>query len=74
VRVGADADVVVWDPARRQSLAASQLHMAVDHSPYEAMTVTGWPAAVYSHGRLVAADGRFVGEPAAGDFLSRAPR
>jgi dihydropyrimidinase len=74
VRVGADADVVVWDPARRQSLAASQLHMAVDHSPYEGMTVTGWPAAVYSHGRLVAADGRFVGEPAAGDFLSRAPR
>jgi dihydropyrimidinase len=74
LRAGADADVVVWDPARRQSLAASQLHMAVDHSPYEAMTVTGWPSAVYSRGRLVAAGGRFVGEPAAGEFFSRAPR
>ena len=33
LRVGADADVVVWNPQRRQSLAASALHMNVDHSP-----------------------------------------
>ena len=43
LRVGADADVVVWDPARDQSLDAAALHMAVDHSPYHGMTVTGWP-------------------------------
>ena len=41
LRVGADADVVVWNPQRRQSLAASALHMNVDHSPYEDVTVAG---------------------------------
>jgi dihydropyrimidinase len=74
LRVGADADVVVWDPARLQSLAAGALHMAVDHSPYEGMEVTGWPELVLSRGEVVARDGAFVGEPARGNFLARSPR
>jgi dihydropyrimidinase len=73
LRVGADADVVVWDPARLQSLAAGALHMAVDHSPYEGMEVTGWPELVLSRGDVVARDGEFVGEPARGRFLPRPP-
>jgi dihydropyrimidinase len=73
LRVGADADVVVWDPQRRQSLDAAELHMAVDHSPYEGMTVLGWPELVLSRGRVVARDGQFVGEPSAGRFVARAP-
>ena len=73
LRVGADADVVVWDPQRRQSLAAAALHMAVDHSPYEDRTVTGWPAVVLSRGEVVARDGRFVGEPARGRFVEHTP-
>jgi dihydropyrimidinase len=74
LRVGADADVVVWDPARRQSLSAAALHMAVDHSPYESMTVTGWPKLVFSNGRVVADHGEFVGEPSRGRFITRTPR
>jgi dihydropyrimidinase len=73
LRVGADADVVVWDPTRAQSLAAGALHMAVDHSPYEGMEVTGWPELVLSRGDVVARDGEFVGEPARGRFLPRSP-
>ena len=72
--VGADADIVVWDPARLQSLAAGALHMAVDHSPYEGMEVTGWPELVLSRGDVVARDGTFVGQPARGRFLARTPR
>jgi dihydropyrimidinase len=73
LRVGADADVVVWDPARDQSLDAGALHMHVDHSPYHGMTVTGWPELVFARGDLVARDGRYVGEPARGRYVSRAP-
>ena len=72
--VGADADVVVWDPKRRQSLDASALHMAVDHSPYEGTVATGWPELVLSRGRVVAADGRFTGEPGWGRYVARPPR
>jgi dihydropyrimidinase len=71
LRPGADADVVVWDPNRRQSLDAGALHMAVDHSPYAGMDVTGWPELVLSRGEVVARDGSYVGEPARGRFLSR---
>ena len=62
------------DVVRLQSLEAGALHMAVDHSPYEGMEVTGWPELVLSRGEVVARNGEFVGEPARGRFLARAPR
>lgn len=71
--VGADADVVVWDPARRQPLGAADLDMATDHSPYERTVAVGWPELVLSRGREVARDGRFTGEPGWGHYLARAP-
>ncbi|MDQ1520882.1 MAG: dihydropyrimidinase [Actinomycetota bacterium] len=74
LRVGADADVVVWNPARSQSLDAESLHMAVDHSPYAGIVVSGWPELVLSRGDAVARDGQFVGEPARGRYLTRPPR
>ncbi len=73
LRVGADADVVVWDPSLTHSLAARSLHMAVDHSPYEDMTVSGWPALVLSRGEVIARDGSYVGEPRRGRYLARHP-
>jgi dihydropyrimidinase len=69
--VGADADVVVWDPARIQSLDVGQLHMRTDHSPYAGMVSTGWPSLVLSRGRVVARDGEFAGEPGWGRYLPR---
>jgi dihydropyrimidinase len=71
---GSDADVVVWDPQRRQSLAAGELHMAVDHSPYEGVVSRGWPELVLSRGRVVARDGMFSGTPGWGRYVARAPR
>jgi dihydropyrimidinase len=69
--VGADADVVVWDPERRQSLAASDLDMAVDQSPYEETVAIGWPELVLSRGEPVAVDGSFTGAPGWGRYLAR---
>ncbi|MGH9055182.1 MAG: dihydropyrimidinase [Acidimicrobiales bacterium] len=72
--IGADADVVVWDPLASQSFDAERLHMRVDHSPYADRTGTGWPRLVLSRGRLVAADGKFVGEQGWGRYVARTPR
>jgi dihydropyrimidinase len=71
--VGADADVVVWDPGARQSLDAGHLHMHTDHSPYAGRS-TGWPDLVLSRGRVVARQGRFTGEAGWGRYLPRQPR
>jgi dihydropyrimidinase len=73
LRPGADADVVVWDPTRRQPLNAASLHMNVDHSPYEGMTAVGWPSLVLSRGRIVAVDGEPLGEPGWGRYVARLP-
>jgi dihydropyrimidinase len=71
LRVGSDADVVVWDPRRQQSLDAAALHMRVDHSPYEGEVAQGWPSLVLTRGRVVARDGAFCGEPGWGRYLER---
>jgi dihydropyrimidinase len=71
---GSDADLVVWDPHRRQSLAASALHMRVDHSPYEGRVTVGWPRTVVSRGRIIVREGEFVGEQSWGRYLPRSPR
>ena len=57
LRAGLDADVVVFDPEAHRRLHARSLHMRTDHSPYEGIEVVGWPAFVFSRGRLVAKDG-----------------
>jgi dihydropyrimidinase len=38
---GADADIVVFDPGRRQTIRAASHHMNVDYSLFEGLTVVG---------------------------------
>jgi dihydropyrimidinase len=71
---GMDADVVVFDPDAHRRLEAGSLHMRTDHSPYEGMEVTGWPAAVFSRGRPVSKDGEPAeARPGWGRFVRRRP-
>jgi dihydropyrimidinase len=51
--IGADADVVVWDPKREKILGKDTLHMNVDYSPFEGRKVVGAPSHVFSRGELV---------------------
>ena len=71
---GSDADVVVFDPNRKQTLSAKTLHMKVDYNPYEGRGVTGVSETVLSRGKVVVENGKFVGRAGAGSFLKRNPR
>ncbi|HSD72658.1 MAG TPA: amidohydrolase family protein, partial [Thermoanaerobaculia bacterium] len=71
---GSDADVVVFDPNRKQTLSARTLHMKVDYNPYEGREVTGVSDTVMSRGKVIVEDGKFVGRAGAGSFLRRNPR
>ena len=68
---GADADIVVYDPAARQTLSVDTHHMNVDYSAYEGMAITGKVETVLSRGSVVIADGTFHGAEGHGRFLSR---
>ena len=43
VSVGADADLVVWDPKATRTISAKTHHQKVDFNIFEGMTVTGVP-------------------------------
>ena len=47
------------------------LHHAVDHTPYEGMTLKAWPGITISRGKVVWDGKAFHGEPGRGQFLKR---
>ncbi|MDG1410939.1 MAG: dihydropyrimidinase [Acidimicrobiales bacterium] len=71
IAVGADADIAIWDPEKRQTITHDLLHEEVDFTPYEGVEIKGWPIKVYSRGELIVSDGEFVGESGRGEFLRR---
>jgi dihydropyrimidinase len=71
IEVGADADIAIWEPEKRVTLTAAMMKDNVGYTPYEGMTVTGWPTTVISRGRLaVHKDGLLV-ERGSGKFIAR---
>jgi dihydropyrimidinase len=72
ITVGADADIVVYDPNRKHTISARTHHMAVDYSCYEGRSVQGASDIVMSRGSVVVRDGEFSGRKGAGQFLKRA--
>lgn len=73
VAVGADADLVVWDPRASKTISANTHHQKVDTNIFEGMTVTGLPAYTVSRGvvtyalgdlRAIKGAGRYVNRPA----------
>ncbi len=72
IAIGADADIVIFDPTVERVISAETHHMAVDYNAFEGMKVTGEPVSVLSRGEFVIRDKQFVGKPGAGQFLKRA--
>lgn len=71
VTVGADADLVVYDPAWEGTFSAKTHKSKVDYSCYEGWKRKGRPSHVFVRGHLIAKDGEFVGERGFGRFVER---
>ncbi|MEI5097664.1 dihydropyrimidinase [Streptomyces sp. PmtG] len=69
---GADADVVVYDPAAEQVISARTHHMNVDYSAYEGRRVTGRVETVLSRGDVVIDQRAFTGRAGHGVYTPRA--
>ncbi len=66
---GADADVVVLDPAPRWTVTHAALHENVDHTPYEGIEVQGRVRDVFLRGRHAVTDGHLAVDLPPGRFL-----
>ncbi|MFW9966293.1 MAG: dihydropyrimidinase [Candidatus Thorarchaeota archaeon] len=71
IAIGSDADLVVFDPEKKVTIKAENLQTNCDWSPFEGWKLVGYPAVTISRGRVVAENGKFVGEVGHGRFLKR---
>jgi dihydropyrimidinase len=71
IAVGSDADLVIFDPNREETISAATHHMRVDYSMFEGIRVKGVPRQVLVGGRTVIDQGRFLGRAGQGQFLKR---
>ena len=69
---GADADVVVYDPAGHTSIGYEKTHhMNMDYSAWEGFEIDGHVDTVISRGRIVVDDDTYRGSTGHGQYLKR---
>ena len=74
IAVGSDADIVVFDPERKETVSIDNEfthHMNVDYSAYEGFQLQGWSEIVLSRGRVICKNGELVTE-GGGQYIKRA--
>ncbi len=72
IAVGSDADIVLWDPRREETITNPNQQHGADYTPYEGFAVTGWPVLTMVRGRTVVRDGVLVGDKSHGRHMARA--
>ncbi|MGV9803259.1 amidohydrolase family protein [Mycobacterium sp. NPDC003449] len=70
---GADADFYSVDPAASRVTDAADLHMATDYTPYQGISLHGWPTEVISNGEVVLDHDGFHDPGPVGRFLPTHP-
>ncbi|CAM2832886.1 dihydropyrimidinase [Rariglobus hedericola] len=73
IQIGADADLVIYDPAYRGKISAATQTMNVDYSGFEGWPIEGRPSVVTVRGEVAVRGGKFTGTIGRGQFLKRAP-
>jgi dihydropyrimidinase len=71
IAVGADADIVVWDPQASRTISRQTHHQNIDFNLFEGMTVKGVARHTVSQGRIVWSDGDLRTVKGAGRYVAR---
>lgn len=73
IQIGADADLVIYDPEYRGTISAKTQMMNVDYSAFEGWEFQGRAETVTMRGEVAVRDGKFVGTVGRGQMLRRQP-
>ena len=73
ILVGADADIVVWDPEKEKTIAADSQQSAIDYNVFEGKKVKGLPRYTLSRGYVSVEDGEIKTREGHGEFVKREP-
>ncbi len=73
ILVGADADIVVWDPAKKKTISAGSQQSAIDYNVFEGKEVVGLPRFTLTRGHVAINDGKVDTREGHGEFVKRPP-
>ncbi len=73
IQLGADADLVIFDPEAEWKIDAEALHSAAGYSPFEGRRVKGKPIVSLLRGEILLKDGKLHRSPGYGRYLPRWP-
>ena len=71
--VGADADIVVWDPNRSKTISAKTQQSAIDYNVFEGKQVTGLPRFTLTRGVVAIEENTVKTREGHGKFVARQP-
>jgi dihydropyrimidinase len=74
IMVGADADLVVWDPQRKKTISAKTQQSIIDYNVFEGFEVTGLPRYTLTRGEVAIVESEVRTQPGHGQFVAREPR
>ena len=71
ILVGADADIVVLDPAKEKTITAAAQQSSIDYNVFEGKVVTGLPRFTLTRGQVAIHDGEVRTHEGHGQFVAR---
>lgn len=71
IQPGSDADLVLFDPHCKKTIALEDLHADSDYSIWEGFECAGYPVMTILRGKVIVENGKLVGSSSDGRWLKR---
>jgi dihydropyrimidinase len=71
IAIGADADIVIFDPEKRVIINKNTLHMKAENTVFDDIEVKGYPEKVILRGKVIISNSEFTGYEGFGRFIER---
>jgi len=71
IRIGSDADLVLWDLEEERVIRDEDMFSQAGFSVYNGQSYTGWPRVTIRRGQVVYEDGKITAKAGTGQFIPR---
>jgi dihydropyrimidinase len=71
IKVGSDADIVIWNPEFTRKISVTNHHMNIDYSMFDGIESAGKAEIVISNGEIIIENDEFIGKAGRGKFVRR---